>query len=147
MKKLYFILALLISAFTTQGQSIERLNWINGTWERQSTKPGSTAFESWELINDSFKGMGVTLRGTDTVFVEKLSIIEKDGVLNYVAEVAHNASATYFKMTAISESGFTCENPSHDFPKKIEYSLDGDLLTATISGNGKSIPFYFKKID
>lgn len=91
--------------------------------------------------------MGVTLRGSDTVFVEKLSIIEKDGILNYVAEVAHNASATYFKFTAISETGFTCVNPSHDFPKKIEYALDGNRLTATISGDGKSIPFYFKKID
>ena len=88
-------------------------------------------------------GIGVTLRATDTVFVERLRMEQKDGEWYYVAEVAHNAEPTYFMLTDCSKNGFVCENPDHDFPKKITYSLDGAVLKATISGDGKSIPFVF----
>lgn len=108
-------------------------------------KEGQSAFESWEVTKKTLTGIGVTLRGVDTVFMESLSIIEKDQNLYYVANVSENASPTLFKITSISKRGFVSENPQHDFPKKIEYLLDGETLTATISGDGKAIPFVFKK--
>ena len=71
--------------------------------------------------------------------------IKIDGKFYYVAEVSHNPDPTYFEMTSISDNGFICENPDHDFPKKITYKLENGVLIATISGNGKEIAFVFKR--
>jgi hypothetical protein len=48
--------------------------------------------------------------------------------------------------TEISAASFTCENPEHDFSKKIVYQKDGDKLKATISGDGGSIDYFFEKV-
>lgn len=140
-----FFLLILTTQFVN-AQSFKDFKWLQGTWERQDTKPGSTAVESWEkMTNLGFQGLGVTMKGPDTVFVEKLSIVEKGNAFYYVAEVSHNPEPTYFKITSSSKTGFVCEKPDHDFPKKIEYQFKGDLLTVVISGDGKEIPFKFKK--
>ena len=45
----------------------------------------------------------------------------------------------------LSDSGFTGENPKHDFPKKIEYQWNEDSLWVTISDDERSVEFNFKK--
>ncbi|WP_315820030.1 hypothetical protein [Paraflavitalea speifideaquila] len=62
-----------------------------------------------------------------------------------MADVPQNKEPVYFKLTAITKDGFTCENPNHDFPKKIDYKLDGNKLRATISGDGKAIDYLFER--
>lgn len=110
--------------------------------------PNQTGFEEWERENGYLTGLGVTIQQGDTVFVEKLSIEIKDHDLYYVADVNPNVEPTYFKIFEISETGFVSENPDHDFPKKIEYQLLGDgELNVIISGDGRSVPFMFKKMD
>jgi len=124
-----------------------KLDWLVGKWQRENVKAGKTAFEIWEWNNKSLQGIGVTLQGADTVFAEKLSIIDKEGQLYYVANVGSNATPTFFKIVSYGKSGFISENPAHDFPKKITYSLSGNKMLATISGNGKQIPFSFRKVE
>lgn len=146
MKKTLLLAIFLSAALLSQSQSFKDFKWLKGTWERQDTKPGSTAFESWQkMTKTGFKGLGTTMKGLDTVWVEKLSIVEKEDVLYYVAEVDQNAAPTYFKITSYSKNGFVCENPEHDFPKKIDYKLEDDLLTVVISGDGEEVPFVFKR--
>ena len=83
------------------------------------------------------------MKGTDTVFVEKLQLIIKEDNIYYVSDVPENPKPVSFKLTEITESGFVFENLSHDFPKKISYQQNGKLLKATISGDGKSIDYFF----
>jgi len=85
------------------------------------------------------------MHGSDTAFVEKLGIIVRDGDLFYVADVPENQQPVYFRLTEIKQNSFTCENPEHDFPKKLAYSLKGNKLHAIISGDGKSMEFFFEK--
>lgn len=144
--KYLFTTFIFLFALTLSAQSFKSFRWLEGSWERQNTKQGSSAFENWEIDSKyGLKGQGLTLKGSDTVFVEKLSIVFKDQKYFYVAEVSHNAAPTYFEITQIGKNQFMCENPEHDFPKKIAYFLEGNKLTATISGNGKEIPFVFLK--
>jgi hypothetical protein len=132
--------------FSQTSDDVGKLDWIAGLWNRANVKAGRSAHERWEKVNDKeWRGWGVNFSGSDTTFVEKLKIVVKDNHIHYVAEVAHNAQPVYFKFTSLTSSGFICENPQHDFPKKIEYQLDNDKLTAIISGDGKSIPFVFTK--
>lgn len=135
----------LISAINLSAQSIKKVKWLEGTWNRQNVKQGQTASESWKVSGNELTGIGVTLKGVDTVFQEQLSIIKKGKELFYVANVSQNAAPTLFRITLVTKKGFVSENPEHDFPKKITYELNGEMLTATISGDGKTIPFVFKR--
>lgn len=91
-------------------------------------------------------GRGFNLKGVDTVFVEKIKIVVKDNELYYVADVPENKGEVYFRFIHFSRDGFVCENPQHDFPKKIAYSFDGKTLRATISGDGKQMDYLFEKM-
>jgi ketosteroid isomerase-like protein len=128
-------------------KSLEKLGWLVGKWQRLDTKPNQTASEIWTKESSrKFSGTGLTLQGKDTVFVETLRLTFNNDKLYYIAEVSHNKEPIYFEVTQITDRGFVCENPQHDFPKKIDYELDENRLTVVISGDGKSISFRFVKI-
>jgi hypothetical protein len=144
---LFIILAITGIACSQQETSqndVKKINWLKGYWQRINVKEGRSAHERWEEVsNQELKGWGVSMRGNDTVFMEVLRIVVKDGSLYYVADVPENPNPVFFKFTSMDENGFTCENPEHDFPKKIEYQLRGDSLKAITSGDGKELVFDF----
>ncbi len=124
--------------------NIKKLNWLEGTWERTNVKPGTYAHERWEKTStSSWEGLGVAMQGNDTTFIEKLRIIKKDSSIYYEADVPENTRQVLFQFTKLDKGGFTCENPEHDFPKKIRYLREKDKLIVQISGDGKSIDFLF----
>ncbi len=149
MKSTSSIIFLLVSiSLFAQSKKAEKLMWLEGRWDRTDVQGDAQAFETWETAqNNDLVGLGVMLDGRDTVFVERLTITRRKGNLYYIAEVAQNAEPTYFKITSIGNNSFVCENEAHDFPKKIAYSLDSDILTVVISGNSRSRKFIFKKED
>ena len=149
-KSICLLILLVITLGNVKGQSttdkMKNLMWLEGTWSRLNNKTGQSGFERWTKSSSiELRGVGVTLKGTDTLFVEKLRILERDGDLYYVADVPENQKPVHFKLTNITSTEFVCENPAHDFPKKITYRRDKEKLTATISGDGKSVAFLFQK--
>ncbi len=150
-KFILLFIPLFIAALSAMGQSasvkdLSQFEWLEGTWQRTDAKPGYQAYEKWSIVNNQeYEGIGVTIKGRDTVFVEKLKLIIVDNAAYYVANVSSNASPVNFKITAFDDEGFISSNPSHDFPKKIQYKRHANKIKATISGNGKSIDFNFKK--
>lgn len=147
MKALFLFLALMAaSTFIQAQQKLSDLAWLTGTWQRTNVKPGRTAVEVWKKVTATeMIGKGASLQGADTVFVEKLKIIVKDGTLYYVADVPENKEPVLFKFTELTSTSFVCENPNHDFPKKIAYKLEGNKLTATVSAGEKKMDFMFVK--
>lgn len=130
----------------TFDRSGNELTWLEGVWERTNVKPGQSGVEIWAKVNsDTWIGRGVSMRGSDTMFVEKLKIVRSDGKMFYVADVPENKGEVLFQFTSMTEAGFVCENPSHDFPKKIVYDLKSGVLTATVSGNGTSFDVIFER--
>ena len=130
-------------------QSINDIAWILGEWQRTNVRPGTTAYEFWEKSSENLlAGIGFSMKGSDTTFIEKLKIELKDGNLYYVADVQENAEPVYFKVTQITSNGFVSENPAHNFPKMISYELKDEVMTAIISDGGdKKMSFVFKKKD
>lgn len=152
MKTKYFIFGLMSVACSVSAQdtkptdNFKKLDWLVGTWNRTNAKPGRSGVEQWKQTQSlELRGIGVNLQGTDTTFVEKLRIIIKDNSIVYVADVPENQKPVYFKLTEITENSFVCENPEHDFPKKISYQLEGNKLKAQISGDGKAIDYFFER--
>jgi hypothetical protein len=139
------IILLLIVAHAASAQTdVTKLDWLTGTWTRTNAKPGRSGAEVWTKKSATeITGRGISMKDADTTFVEKLKIVSKDGKLFYVADVPGNSTETWFEFTSVTDRGFVCENPKHDFPKKIVYKLDGSNLKATISGDGKAIDYLF----
>lgn len=148
---LYILLTVAVQSFSQQNASptldISRLSWLEGYWIRTNTPQSNrSAHEQWKKSNPyEFEGYGITLQGQDTVFLEMLKIIVKDEAVYYIVDTRENQEPVYFRFTEITESGFVCENPGHDFPKKIIYQLDGTQLKAQVSGNQVTIDFWFEK--
>lgn len=145
---------LLIFSLSCSAQSISKtktdfktLDWIVGEWNRTNLKLGSTASENWEKISDTvFKGIGISMKASDTTFVEHLRIEIKSNKIYYVADVKENNTPTYFEMVEISSTEFICQNLKHDFPKVISYAFKGNELTAIISDGGdKKMEFIFRR--
>ena len=154
MKKYLLIVIVLSTCSLAYGQntsrqtldSFNRLKWLEHTWARTNNKPGRSGTERWiKSSSEELRGIGVAMRGSDTLFVEKLRILIRENDVYYVADVPENQKLVYFKLTEISDKGFVCENPDHDFPKKITYQQEGNQLKATISGDGKSVDYLFEK--
>jgi hypothetical protein len=124
----------------------EKLSWLEGDWIRTNATSGRSGYEHWEKRSATeWQGTGITMKGADTTVVEKMKLIVKEGLIYFVADVPENNGEVFFKITRLDENGFACENPAHDFPKKIEYLLTGNTLKAVISGDGKSIAYLFKR--
>ena len=147
MKISIFLFTFILSCLTSMSQSgLKKLDWLVGEWTRTNAKPGSSGIEKWIMNSPTeLQGWGINMRGNDTALVEKLKIIVKDNNIYYVADVPENKGVVLFKLTKITENGFVCENPEHDFPKQIAYTRDGTKLKATISGNGKAMDYLFEK--
>ena len=148
MKHILFALTMFIATgiIAQSKTSIEELNWLSGNWKRTNSKPGMSGHEKWLQEKDRFVGWGITMKGNDTAYVEKLQIVSKDNVLYYVADVPENKEPVYFKFTSLTADGFVCENAANDFPKKIEYKRTGTKIFATISGGGSKVEYAFEKM-
>lgn len=129
-----------------QDADFNSLSWLEGSWHRINlNKQNRNGFEIWKKESDNWIGKGITIQGTDTVFIEKLKTILVNDDIYYVADVTENAYPIRFKITSIFQKGFVCENPNHNYPKKISYLLKDDTLKAVTSGNGKEQVFLFMK--
>lgn len=132
---------------TTHPHDLAALEWLVGNWNRVNNKPDRTARESWEKISAmEWKGLGVSLKNGVKTFEEQLKLVRDADGLYYEALVPENKSWVRFKLTEYSNHHFICENPTHDFPKKIAYTLKADgQLDVVISGDGKSQQFVFER--
>jgi hypothetical protein len=127
-------------------QKFKKLEWLVGKWTRTNAKAGQSGYETWSKVSDlKLSGKGVTLKGKETIFVEDLEFIVKGDDIFYTVVVTGEKQPVYFKLTALNNNGFTCENPAHDFPKKISYKHNGNNIMAVISGNGESINYNFAR--
>lgn len=148
-KKIILIAPILLLMCTAYGQDtnkqkFKKLEWLVGKWTRTNPEVGQSGYETWTKVTDTkLVGKGVTLKGKETIFLENLEFILKGNDIFYSVVVTGEKQPTFFKLTALNTSGFTCENPKHDFPKKITYQRNGKYVKATISGNGQSMDYNF----
>lgn len=144
---LLFIFILLYSCGAKKA-NISEVDWLLGKWKRVNDNNDFQTYEFWEMgRDDQLKGIGFSLQGKDTTFVERLTIEERDGQLYYIADTRENDDPVAFKFASLSNNQFVSENPEHDFPKMITYLLEGDRMTASISdGASQKVDFVFVRM-
>jgi hypothetical protein len=146
MTAILFICTHVLGQTNKNSSDLKMLDWLNGTWDRTNSKPGHSGHERWSARGArEMSGYGVTMKGVDTLFIEKLKIIHADSGTYYVADVAENKQPVSFKLTSSTSTTYIFENVKHDFPKRIEYKRENDKMHVIVSGDGKSIDFFFSK--
>lgn len=123
-------------------KEVVKPSFLMGDWVRINNKKGTITYETWKT---DYTGLGITLKEKDTTFKEILSIVAiKDTLFLKVEGV--NENAIFFKFTSHTDTSFIAENPKNEFPKKIRYFKDKDLLKAEVSSKDFKIDFVFKKL-
>lgn len=111
------------------------LSWLAGNWVGQAGR--ATLEERWtRAAGGAMLAVSRTVVGDRMVAFEFLRIVERDGSLVYIAQ-PNGVPPTEFVLTHIDESRAVFENPAHDYPKVITYTLGpDDTLEARISDSG-----------
>ena len=124
--------------------SIADVGWLGGTWV--GTTGTSTFEERWTPpAGGSMLSVARTIRNGVMNGFEFLCIVERSGGLVYQAMPNGRQPATDFTLTKRDATSLTFENPAHDFPKMIRYTLGADgTLEAVISGTEKQKPQVFR---
>ena len=121
------------------------LAFLTGAWE--GGRPGMKFEERWtEEAGGLMLGVARTVKGDRAIGFEFLRIeFRADGIF-YVAQPGGRPK-TEFKLTTSSAKSATFENPAHDHPKLIRYTLgeDGSLKAELDGAEGKQA-FVFKPV-
>ena len=121
------------------------LAFMKGAWEGAA---GTMKFEErWtEEAGGLMLGVSRTLKGDRAVAFEFLRIEFRPDAVFYVAQPGGRPK-TEFKLTASDGKSATFENPGHDHPRMIRYSIGGDgSLKAELDGaEGKQV-FVFRPV-
>jgi hypothetical protein len=145
------LLALTLLSFSMSTDRFKPLLTLEGTWVMQTRK--GPLFEHWDKISDvELQSKSYRLNGKDTVLLEKVRLVEKEGNILYipVVENQNNRQPVEFRLISVEKSKFTFENKQHDFPQRIIYNIvSGDSIIARIEGEKKGVvsgsDFYFKR--
>lgn len=150
LKMKYFSIILLVLITSSCNQSTKplpenNLDWLLGTWNRTNDQEGQKTYEHWvRKSNTVLEGIGYTMVEKDTVSKEYMKIAPKNGALNFEVIVGTDKPVN-FAFTSQTKGKFICENKENDFPKKIEYFMEGEQLKAIISNEEITFPFIFER--
>jgi hypothetical protein len=140
----------------TEEEKIKEVDWLLGIWQNE-TENGTFTEAWWVSENTSKEGytykmleaFSTLIKDQDTLFSEEVALFKMDKwIYTVMANGQNNDKAVVFTATKNSANELVFENPDHDFPKKITYTLmTPDSLYAEISGDGKKQGFPFKKVN
>lgn len=149
---LLFLLTATCNTLSAQTNPLSDAKWLLGKWENQTQR--GRMVEEWHKVNDStFAGRSYMITAMDSIPLESILLRKEGTELYYIPTVKgqNNDQPVKFRLTSSAAKSMVFENPSHDFPQKISYTLEERSLMAEISGvmNGqqRSRKFPMRKAD
>lgn len=143
------IISIVVTSCTTKTtkDAATQFAWLVGDWRGVDSNGVST--ESWKVNAAQLVGSSSTGTTDSTLQpFETVTLVQKDTTYMYIVTSATNKSEAPvpFTITNFTDSSFIAENPQHDYPKRIAYSLvQKDAIVAYID-DGKvnsTKRFYF----
>jgi hypothetical protein len=129
---------------------VSELTWLVGQWKLE--RNGRVTTERWDAPGGNMMlGTSQAVAKEKTVDYEFLVIREDpNGDIFYVAKPARQPEAA-FKLVRATARHLVFENPTHDFPQRISYTLqpDGVLLAAiegTKDGKTRRVEFPYRPV-
>lgn len=136
------LLTLLLTGFLSDQApkpSLSDLAWMAGSWSG-TTSRGIEMEEHWTAPKgNSMIGIHRDVVKGRTALFEFLRIEQQGDQIVYLSMPNGRSPATAFPLKEVSGTRVVFENPTHDFPQRIIYWMDGGDLRARIEGmnNGK----------
>lgn len=133
------LIALFTGSFTPE---IKDLHFLAGTWKVQNKEN----YETWILKEkELLEGNSYKIRNGNKQIDEYLSIKVSGDKIIYTAKVMNqnNAQPVTFELNKMVKDKFSFENPTHDFPKKIQYTKRNDttLFVAVLGQDEKGFSY------
>lgn len=131
---------LILTALPTAAADMAQLSWLSGCWAYDSSDTGSG--EYWmHPVGGSMLAVSRTVKDDRTVGFEYLRIAEVDGESLALFASPSGKPATRFDLIRLTDTEVAFENPHHDFPQRIMYSLgEGGALLGRIEGLSEGKP-------
>lgn len=125
-----------LPAMASSAGALDEFGWLAGYWTNASEDGSSTIEELWlpPAAGRLMVGVHRDVRNNERVFFEYLRIETRSDGVYYVSKPSNQDEAAFRLVAHAPGERAVFENPEHDFPQRIIYTLDGDVLTATISG-------------
>ena len=121
-------------------------DWLVGNWQRINVNSDERTFEIWEKINaNKYEGIGFTLKESDTVFKENLTLLKEKNQWIYKVGGVHE-NPVLFPLEEFKQNSFIAKNDINEFPKIIDYKIKDGNLIARIADDKKEVLFVFEKI-
>lgn len=118
--------------------------WLLGSWERLDEEKGKSTFEIWKKVDEKeYSGFGFTLQNGDTIWQEHMRLKKDKDTWDLHIKAPEDPEPVIFRMTMSDSTGFTCENPEMEFPKKIKYWKSDVGFRASVSNEETEIQFEF----
>ncbi len=128
--------------------STKNFDWLVGNWKRLNNDTEKNTFENWKKeTNNRYLGHGFILKGSDTIWQEKMILSLHDSDWELEVKTPGNNDLVKFTLTEHDSNSFLVENPKHDFPKKIKYWKNGAKLNALVTGNENELHFEFERLE
>ena len=122
---------------------LKDLAWLAGHWQEE--KEGALTEELWMPPRGGVMlGLNRGVRGERKATFEYLRLESDAQGVVYLASPG-GAPPTPFRLTSAAPGHAVFENPEHDFPKRIEYRLEGDVLTASVAGDKPGPSWAFRR--
>jgi hypothetical protein len=137
-----YIVLLLLSILAACNSSSSRLDFLEGTWKNED----NTQFEVWEkLSKKSYSGYAYTLEDGNKKISERLliKINEEETILEATVPDQNKGNTITFTLNPEIDSLLSFENPTHDFPKKIQYRKinENNIEVKVIGKNNEGFSF------
>jgi len=124
-----------------------QLGWMTGDWREDVA--GQWTTEHWQVGPDGTM-TGSSASGHDQVVGEMEAMtITLDGAVAVFTALPRGAQApTPFREVAHGAEDVTFENAGHDYPQRIRYRREGDMLMAEISlkDGSKAMNWRYRRI-
>jgi hypothetical protein len=141
MKRLLVIAVLFLVACSQPKTDLPE--WMLGEW--QMREGVLLTIEKWEKHDEKLIGLGFTMDGVDTVFLEEMRIERIGDSLFFTADPNTATHAVTFAAAHTYSKDITFRNDEHDFPNSIRYYLEKDVLKAQVAGAKDTIHFDFRR--
>ncbi len=146
MKTIISLLTLFTIFSFTPKEETPKLAFLQGTWKMEAKEN----YETWEAVNDQeLKGSSYKIRGDKKITTEYLFIKISGDKATYTAVVIgqNNGQPVDFVLNKEVKNKFSFENLTHDFPKKIQYTVvdDKTLFVEVLGDNDQGFSYRMLK--
>ncbi|MGB5019417.1 DUF6265 family protein [Sphingorhabdus sp.] len=147
MRFLFLLTLAMASSIAAANTPAPLPDWMTGAWDKSDG--AKWADEYWTppragmMIGASRSGEGEMLEFWEHMRIER----GPDGKLAFVA-IAADQQPVRFGAVRAGQTEIIFENPDHDYPQRIRYWREGDILKAEISllDGSKAVQFLFNRM-